>query len=141
MDKIKVQFLSVLFALVTGKRLRLAGDGASARLVLALKLLASFNTPNTNQRFSDATYSLPPSRLIGLVNTTIREIINHFFSHFIKRGSKYFLLIRFRSTNGSIKTIHKGIVISSLLLEAYLKYINNVLSLKSNYYHSEPSAS
>jgi hypothetical protein len=30
--------------------------------------------------------------------------------------------------------MHKGLVISILLLEAYLKYINNVLSLKSNNY-------
>jgi hypothetical protein len=76
--------------------------------------------------------------LIGLVNTTLREIINHFFSHFLKRGSKYFLLIRFRYSNGSIKTIHKGLVVSRLLLDAYLKYLRNILSTKSNYYHSEP---
>jgi len=99
-------------------------------------LLTSSNIKK--QGFSEAVYSLPPSRSIGLVATTLKEIINHFFTHFIKRGSKYFLLVRFRYSNGSIKTIHKGIVVSRLLLEAYLKYIRNTLSTKSNYYHSEP---
>ena len=99
-------------------------------------ILASFNTPNTNQGFSDATYSL--SAPLVLINLIIKEIIKHFFNRFIKPNSKYFLLVRFKYASGSIRTLHKGIVVSSLSSDAYLRYIESVLTLKSNYYHSEP---
>jgi hypothetical protein len=101
------------------------------------RLLTSKHIKPT-QGFSDATYSVSTNKTLGLTNNTFKEIIKHYFNRFIKPNSKYFLLVRFKYASGSIETLHKGIVVSIILLDAYLKYCENVLSIKSNNYTDEP---
>ena len=70
-----------------------------------------------------------------LSNNFLKRVFSQFFTKFIILSNrKYFLLLRLQYSNGSIKTLHKGLVVSSESLDDYIKYCNDILSLKSNNY-------
>lgn len=86
----------------------------------------------SNSNFSIVTYNFKSF----ISDSSMMSIISAFFKQFINEG-KYFLLLKLNYVNSSYKTMHKGVVISSDSLDAYQAYCLNILSLKSNHYHSE----
>jgi hypothetical protein len=73
-----------------------------------------------------------------LDNFILKQYIIKFFENRIRKNSNkiYFILLKLRSKDtNSYKSLHKGLIINNTSLNNYMKYINNQLSLKSNYYN------
>ena len=73
---------------------------------------------NNRQGFDEISFSITLSPSFELLSM----IINQFFSY-LEVDNKYFLLMRIQFSNGSFKTLHKGIVISKNSLEDYIDFV------------------
>ena len=87
---------------------------------------------NNRQGFDEISFSITISPSFKLLSI----IINQFFEY-LELDNKYFLLMRIQFSNGSFKTLHKGIVISKDSKDRYIEYTKNLLSLRSNDYQPE----
>nr|QWL17552.1 DNA polymerase [Chroogomphus rutilus] len=72
-----------------------------------------------------------------LDNNILKQYIFKFFENRIRENPNklYFVILKLRAKDTtSYKSLHKGLIINSTSFNNYIKYINNQLSLKSNYY-------
>src|SRR5579859_529426 len=72
-----------------------------------------------------------------LDNFILKQYINRFFENRIRKNPNkiYFILLKLRSRDTKkYVTLHKGLIINNTSINEYINYINNQLSIKSNYY-------
>ena len=77
----------------------------------------------TNQGFSEVTVTIN-NKILS--ENLLSRIITEFFTKFIKTDRKYFILLKFQFENGSVKTLHKGLIISYTQLSQYINYCNEM---------------
>jgi len=73
-----------------------------------------------------------------LDNSILKQYIIKFFENRIRKNPNkiYFVILKLRSKDtNSFRSLHKGLIINHTSISNYIKYINNQLSLKSNYYN------
>ena len=93
----------------------------------------------TMSGFSEVVFSIERNIFS---NGLLSKVISEFFAEFIKNDAdgnprKYFLLLKIQFSNGTLFTLHKGLVVSKSSEISYINYCNKSLSRKSNDYSED----
>lgn len=88
--------------------------------------------------FNEFVIELESSEFLSLSETSsFSFIIKAFFKDVINISDrKFFILLRLHYDDGSIRTLHKGLVVSKTALNDYITLCKNLISIKSNDYTS-----